>query len=151
MLINSRYIYGTDSTVSRKFRHNVTIIYFNMFMCVLLNGTTNWHTKQYLTSQHCLYLYFKITLHMPHWYKYCDMHPPPIEAPCTKEISYTFPRNQWKSTEITRNQAKSLEINREICRNQPRNRKKLTRNPMHNIDTPLGLPTFNWLCHSTSN
>ena len=29
------------------------------------------------------------------------------EGSATKEISYTFPRNQWKSTEITRNQQRN--------------------------------------------
>ena len=37
-----------------------------------------------------------------------------IEGSATKEISYTFARNQWKSTEITRNQAKSPEKSVEI-------------------------------------
>ena len=46
---------------------------------------------------------------------FCALQPPVLpesyglarEGSAKKEISYTYPRNQWKSTEITRNQQRN--------------------------------------------
>ena len=61
-----------------------------------------------------------------------------VEGSATKEISYTFPRNQ----------VKSLEINGEINRNHMELIKKSLEVDQksdvgYNVDTPLGPPTFN--------
>ena len=41
-----------------------------------------------------------------------------LEGFATKEISYTFPRNPWKSTEIKQNHWKSTEKSHEIKKSQ---------------------------------